>query len=364
MATLRKRINSDGKTIYLIDFYSNGRRFVRSTKTGDFKTAQLILKEIEAKVARNAFKVEDITPKNAIFLKQFIEEFLNYSGTHKSYNTYQADKLSLKTLFRFVGDRSLPSIESRLLDQYANERVEKVKKSSVNVELRHLKAAFSKAVEWGYLQDNPFKAVKLFRLPEGQPSYLKRDELARLLKTIDQAWLKEIVLFAVNTGVRIGELVNIEWSDIDFRDRIIHIRHKKDFTTKSLRERAIPMNGEVFSLLNNLERDGTYIFPNSCGKKRDQVFVSRTFKKYLRKAELDNRLTFHSLRHTFASYLVQNGVSLYIVSKLLGHADVKTTMIYSHLSPQTFHEVMNQFSTKEPAQHKMEGIGLANSGTN
>jgi len=344
MATLRKRKNKSGKIVYLVDFYFNGRRFVRSTKTDDLKTAKLVLKDIEAKIAKNTFGIDEISPKRKVYLKQFEREYLEYSKTHKARKTYLADKLSFKNFIKFVGDRTLNSVDQRSIDRYLNARAEQVKKSSVNIEIRHLKAAFTKAVQWGYMEKNPFKGIKLFTIPEAAPKFFSKREMTQLLEIIKETWLRDMVVFAVDTGIRIGELVNVTWSDIDFQNRRIRISHKDDFVTKTREERIVPMNDEVFDLLVGLKRNGDYVFSTTDRSRMDSDFVSRKFKRYVRALGLNEEYTFHTLRHTFASHLVKQGTSLFKVSKLLGHADIKTTMKYAHLAPETLHDVVNLLS--------------------
>ena len=159
MATLRKRKTQKG-FIYLVDFYFDGKRFVRSTKTDDLKTARLIQKDIEAKIAKNQFSVEEINPKKKTYLKTFISEYLEYSQKHKAPKTYTADKNTLKNFISFVDNRTLDTVDIKLIDRYINHRLESVKKASVNIELRHLRAAFYKAQKWGYIERNPFKCIK------------------------------------------------------------------------------------------------------------------------------------------------------------------------------------------------------------
>ena len=221
-------------------------------------------------------------------------------------------------------------------------------KSTVNIELRHLKAAFTLAVQWCYVDENPFQGIKPLSIPQRTPTFFTEEQLTSLLDKIAEP-LRQVVIFAVNTGVRIGELVNIEWTDIDFERQIIRIRTQEDFTTKSKLERTIPVNDQVFSLLTRLSRKGRYIFGSSRGGRRCSAKLSKQFTKYLRAAGFGREFTFHSLRHTFASHLVQNGVSLYIVSKLLGHSDIKVTEIYSHLSPETFHDAVSLLGAQQPA---------------
>jgi site-specific recombinase XerD len=134
--------------------------------------------------------------------------------------------------------------------------------------------------------------------------------------------------------------VNIKWTDIDLGNMTVRISQSDDFQTKSKKERTISLNEDVYDVLAVMERKGEYVFCRQDGKKRDKHFIARRFKACLKSVALGDGYSFHSLRHTFASHLVQKGVSLYIVSKLLGHADVKTTEIYAHLAPETFHDVV------------------------
>jgi site-specific recombinase XerD len=93
-------------------------------------------------------------------------------------------------------------------------------------------------------------------------------------------------------------------------------------------------------VLAGMERKDEYIFSRLDGMKRDKHYVCRSFKKALRKAGLGDGYSFHSLRHTFASQLGQKGISLYVVQKMMGHANIKTTKIYAYLVPEKFHGVV------------------------
>jgi site-specific recombinase XerD len=250
------------------------------------------------------------------------------------------DRLSFKNFITHMGNKNLTSVDARLVDRYLNMRVQEVEKATVNIELRHLKAAFSKAVQWLYTETNPFKGIKPFTLPQTAPLFLTTEEITTLLSAIDKELLLEVVEFALNTGVRVGELVNIEWQDIDFDNQLVTVKQKKNFTTKSKRERTIPITDNVLTVLIGMTRTGSYVFANQLGQRRCSLRVSKSFKKYIRLCGLNEKYTFHTLRHTYASHLVQNGTSLYIVSKLLGHSDTKTTEIYAHLAPETYHEAV------------------------
>ena len=171
--------------------------------------------------------------------------------------------------------------------------------------------------------------------------------LNELEEVIGEHWLGGIVQFDVNTGLRIGELVNVKWCDIDFENRVIKVKQKEGFVTKSKRDRNVAMNDRVFCLRTSKKRYGDYVFSWPDGRRMDPVLVSKKFKKYVRLANLGEQYSFHSLRHTFASHLVQRGVSLYIVSKLLGHSNLKTTEVYAHLAPETFHDLVSLLDDAE-----------------
>jgi site-specific recombinase XerD len=353
MASLRK----PGKN-YVVDFYIGKKKYIRSTKTSEYKIAKIILKDIENKIAKGIFNIEDITKSKNANIDDFKKEYLQYSKQHKAHKTFLRDRLSFKSFFKYVGLRNLDSIDQRMVESYLDSRLDEVSKSTINIELRHLKAAFNKAVQWNFAKKNPFKHVKEFTIAQKAPIFFTKEQIKKLLDHItnEDKWLEEIIIFAVNTGVRVGELVNIEWADIDFNRKIIKISQKKDFTTKSRRERVIPMNEEVFNLLATLRRNSSYVFGNNRGQRRSSERVSKTFKKYVRLSNIGEEYSMHVTRHTFASHLVQNGVSLYKVSKFLGHSDIKTTEIYAHLSPENLHSDVELLSFG--GQGRASGLGV------
>lgn len=364
MAALRKRYVGKGQFYWEIDFSYQGRRFRKSTKTSDLKLARAIQKDIEARISKGAFNVEDVKPKKKIFLKEFIKEFMDYSESRKAYTTVKRDMLVFKGFLAFTGDMTLDSIDRKLIDQFLQERVKRLKKSTVNIDMRHLKAAFNKAVEWGYIQINPVKGLKPIPVPQSAPKFFTEFQFKKILDTIDYPPLKEIVIFAANTGVRVSELINLEWTDVDFHNMTARIANKDDFETKTKRERTIPVNESAYSVLSGLERKGNYVFCRLDGRKRDKHFVCRSFKECLRKAGLGEGYSFHSLRHTFASQLVQKGISVYTVQKLLGHSNIKTTEIYAHLAPEKFHGVVGVLQLGDKIdQKKEETVGVIKSNT-
>ena len=348
MATLRKIKKKSGGYYWELDFYYKGERFRRSTRTDNIQIAKTIKKDIEAKIAKGIFNIGDTNFKKEVTFKDFIDQFLGHSKTYKALGTWKRDGLVLNQFYAFCKNESktrfLSSVNRMLIDKYVGCRSKEVCPASVNVEIRHIKAALSIACQWGLIQSNPAKGIKPLPIPERAPRFFTMDQMQQILKTIDIQPLKQIVVFAVNTGARLSEIINVRWSDVNFQDKTVRISNKEDFHTKSKRERTIPINAETFELLFGMERKGEYVFSTLVGKKRDKHFVSRRFKEYLRKIDMDEGYSFHSLRHAFASHLVQKGVSLYIVKELLGHSSIKTTEIYAYLLPEKHHEIVGLLS--------------------
>lgn len=363
MAFLKKRPRKNG-FVYYIYFNYNGKKHGKSTGTDDKKTAQMILKEIEAKLAKNTFKLEDITPQKSVYLKDFAVEYLEYSKSRKAVKTFNSDRLSLRKFIEFTGNITITSVTPKLIDKYLIKRVEEVKTSSVNVEIRHLKAAFSSAVKWDHIKKNPFIGIKQFSTPKNKAIFFTDKEISALIDVIEESWLIDIVIFAVNTGLRIGELVNLKWVDIDFNKKHIMVKNSNTFTTKNKLERKVPLNQEARNLLLTLPHLSEYAFPNGNGKIRDRVFVSRRFKRYIRLLKLNEEFTFHSLRHTFASHLVRNGISLYQVAKIMGHTNSKTTELYAHLAPDDLQDAVDTLTFGRSQVTKRLGLIRGNNEAN
>ena len=126
--------------------------------------------------------------------------------------------------------------------------------------------------------------------------------------------------------------------------RIIKVANHIDFTTKSKKERTIPMNKKIIDILNKLNnnRRSKYVFTKFNGTRFNADYISKQFKKSVKKANVNNNIHFHCLRHYFASKLVQKGISLFIVKELLGHEDLKTTNIYAHLEQKNLIDAINR----------------------
>lgn len=313
---------------YFIDYHKNGRRqrkFVGASRP----VAKSALEAIERELAAERFN----TPLEDMVLSKAIERYLSYCATNNTGKwTDRKRYILLQSFLPFAGDRKLSEINARMIEDYKSHRINAIKDISVNQDLQVLKGFFNKCIEWGYLGQNPGKFVRKLKVKESKlPRYLSEEEIKTLLEACSPR-LYPIVCTLLETGMRISELVNLRWEDIDFKRHTIKIESKKDWHTKSYRPRMVTVRQKLIDLLKTLPKKGDYVFANANGEKFANN-LHRLWYKTIKKIALKN-VTLHTLRHTYASHLVMKGVPLATVKELLGHADIKTTMIYSHLSPE------------------------------
>jgi len=325
---------------YYVAYYKpNGKRTLKSTNTKSKTEAQRYLKKFEVQFIDEKFS--EITP---IKLKDFIWKFLIYSESVHTWKTTKAFRNSFNFFLEHIGDVSIDSITVRIAEEYLQYRIRSKSIYAARKDHINLSSAFSKAVREGYLLVNPFKNIKRLKIPERLPVYFSNADLERLLKTMNSPDVADITLFTVNTGLRQAEVTSLRWEQIDFTRRLF-ILDNRGHITKSKKIRTIPLNPTAFSILERRKQGSSSESVFTLSDKPIQPdWLSKLFKSYVRKAKLNDKLSFHSLRHTFASKLVQSGVSIYVVSKLLGHADIKTTEIYSHLRQDDLMMAVNKLN--------------------
>ncbi|HXG38677.1 MAG TPA: tyrosine-type recombinase/integrase [Bacteroidota bacterium] len=331
MATLFKRSNG----IYYYVTSHHGRRVWRSTGARSRAEAE--------KFISSGFKSRDAHNPD-LTLSQFTPQFLQYAETNLAPPTVLLYKQAIGTFRRLIGDFNLRSYTVQDVETFKVKRSREVSSVKVNIDFRTLKAFFQTALRWNLIQENPFLGVQQLKIPPKPPSYLSQDEFQNLLRVITIPWFKNLVIFAVSTMMRCGEIVSLTWNSIDLRRRVIFIQNTKDFRIKTSKPRAIPMNDWVYRFLATRENKIGRVFSFPNGKELTVGYVSRRFKKYVLKAGLNKEIHFHSLRHTGATWLVQEGVSIYAVQRLLGHSNISVTQMYGHLETDSLFNSVQRIS--------------------
>jgi integrase len=216
------------------------------------------------------------------------------------------------------------------VEQYKLMRCEKAKPATVNREVALLKHMFNLAIQWEYTLDNPTRGVKLLREDNIVERILSPEEEERLLAGAHPG-LKPVLITALNTGMRLGELLSLTWADVDLSRRLITVRH-----TKNGRMRRLPINDGLLETLKTLHRKSCkaeYVFCSRRTKGDGRKSVRTTFETAIRRAGI-GKLRFHDLRHTFATRLVAAGVDIVTVKEIMGHRDISMTMRYAHAAPE------------------------------
>jgi len=324
---------------YQLTYEINGKRTTISTKTANHKEALKFMLN---------FSAGNLQPKQktiSISLSAFRDEYLDFISPTKSPSYLRSVKLSFKQLLLFTGDIPLSSLDLRTLDKFVTHTFARTQRGAHHY-YRTLKAAFNKAIEWNYISVNPFTKVKFPKLSKSFPTFISEDEFLIILTNTPYHYLKDIFTVGFYTGLRLGELINMQWNWIDFFQNHITVKCTDDFQTKSKKERIVPMSEKVKSILIsrfNLanHQPGEVVFYRIKGRMLHQETISKQFKEAVRTSNLNEKIHFHSLRHSFASLLVQRGVSLYVVKELLGHGDLATTQIYSHLQKDNLTDAIN-----------------------
>jgi integrase len=334
--------------VWYIDYSFNGRR-VRSKVGRSKKMAELALKEIELKKVKR--KYLGITEPKQILFDALAKQYLDYSKNSKSSRTYVSDQSIIRKLTAQFWDRMIGDISILDVEKYRNRRHKEVSTSTVNREIACLKHMLNKAVDWDYLADNPLRSVKLCKEPPGRLRHLRENEMDRLLSYCPDQ-LRPIVIMALNTGMRKGEILNLKWQDIDLNHRLVTIKQ-----TKNNEIRTIPINDTLYAELQSMNRelDSQYVFVNNRTNK-PYTDIKHGFKTALKHAGIED-FRFHDLRHTFASRLVMAGENIRTVQELLGHKDIKMTMRYSHLS--TAHK-QNAVRKLDVCTEKHDVVGIVN----
>lgn len=217
-----------------------------------------------------------------------------------------------------------------------------------------LSAFFNWCVEESLLKTSPMSRLKRPRVAKREPVFLERDDYDRLLNAVDAhkemnstalkegevVWMGDVIRFAVGSGLRLSELCNLNWGDVNHVSGQVTVRNRGEFKTKSGHERTVFVAGDALDVLRTLRATVTSpnpddaVFRGVSGGRLNATYVSKRFKKFVRLAKLKDEITFHTLRHTYASWLVIGGVDLYRVRDLLGHSTITLTERYAHLAPR------------------------------
>lgn len=299
-------------------------------------------------------------------LRDFIDDtYMPWFETH--HKGHEKTLHTLNNNFVAIMSQRIDAITSRDLELIRTGWMQAGNKpSTVNRKMGSISGVFSRAFEWEYISTHPLAKLKQLKVDSmGKVRYLDADETERLRQALDarqnearaeretaNKWradrgieqmesllqlpftdhLKPMVLVSLNTGMRRGELFNLKWSTVNFQTKTITVAGA---TSKTSDTRYIPMNKETLSVLKDWEKQAAstlFVFPSQSGGRLEDV--KSAWLNLLKRAKIEE-FRWHDMRHDFASRLVMAGVPLNTIRDLLGHADIKMTLRYAHLAPDT-----------------------------
>jgi len=339
-------------TVYLrggtwtINITVNGRRY-REAVGGNRRLAEMTLQKRAAEALEGSlFKCRN---QGRMSFSEFARLYLErVTSMQKSAISERNRVLSWA---RHFGARPLGSITRVEIGDWQCQKARQAKPATVNRILCRLRHMLNKAVEWELLDETPMKRLRFLPENNARMSFLRLEECERLIASCAQERLRAIIILALHTGMRRGEILSLGWEDVDFERRFISIHDSKNG-----QPRHVPLDSTVCDLLASYPRydASLLIFPGEGGKRL--TTFQYVFKRAREAAGLPD-LHFHDLRHTFASQWMMAGGDLYVLKEILGHKTVQMTQRYAHLSPEFMKGMVDRMERIWTAGRTSDGQG-------
>ena len=268
-----------------------------------------------------------------MFFDKLVAVFVKYGEINRI--GWHNDKYTVEEIKNFFSGKKLKDIIPFMIEKYRLYRKNKgIANATINRNVSIISKMFNIAIDNGWTNDNPCSAkkVKPLRVDNKVERFLFPEEEEALINSCikEDVYLRSIIIVLLHTAMRKGECLSLKWSEnIDFKQKSITL-----YKTKSGKMRRIPMSNTVYNelieLYNNKKSD--YVFTNPITNNRYEN-IKKGFKRVCKRANIEN-LTPHCLRHSAATKMVFAGIDLAVVQEILGHADIATTMRYSHPVPE------------------------------
>lgn len=354
MKGLYKRKDSP---FYWMAFSVDKKPYRISTGTADKKLAQNILAKVKTKIIEGEWFLfaegKDRT------LGEMLERYEKEFSARKH---FARERSIIKHLLNFFGNCTLRKVEDKISHYEEYRKQKDVSPATIHKELSLLRAAFNIArKQWKWKISNPVSDIKLPSAKNERVRYLSDDERQRLFEALEKTdikWIEPVVILAMETGLRLSNICDLRWLEVNLFSRTITISAENMKNEETL---AIPLTDKAFNILKKLQKENTLSEYVLCfdGKKIYGRKIQRAFKKVLKAAQIEN-FRFHDLRHCFASCLAQAGETIDVISVLLGHKDLRMTKRYTHLDIEILRKAISKVDftilSREDRERRSESI--------
>lgn len=326
------------------DFRFNRRRYRKkspvNTKTGaksyEHKLRTMLLNGEDIDGSSEKPKIPNFESYSAIWMKTYVR------NNNKASEQYKKDRILKKHLLPYFGKLQVDKITHSKIEEYKASKIDKQAPKTTNNQL----AVLSKCLRCAYEEleiENKFPKIVMNRIVDKEVRFLSLEESEHLIKHADGIW-KEMILVALHTGLRLGEILALDWHDVNFVNKTISVRRSMyrgtPGPTKNYNVRGVSLTDDVFRVLATRKNKDGFVFIDDDGNAIKHDRAISNIHRICRIAGIRD-ITWHGLRHTFASHLVMAGVPMRYIQDLLGHSSEKMTRRYAHLSPHAFESAIN-----------------------
>ena len=285
-------------------------------------------------------------------MQRYIDKFINYLKAEKNASPHTITNYTtdLKSFAAFLGEKDIGTVDHLALRRFLAEmRAKSYSKATIARKLAALRSLFRFLYREGYIKANPIIAVATPKLDKKLPKFLDVEKVARLLETPNDKEVsglrdRAILETLYSTGMRVSELVRLDTDDIDFISGVLKV------LGKGSKERMVPIGEAALAAIRRYTdkrderkaKDKKALFLNKSGRRLTDRGIRRIVAKHIRACSMDEKISPHSLRHSFATHLLDRGADLRSVQELLGHMNLSTTQIYTHVTTERLKSVYDK----------------------
>ncbi|OGX28836.1 MAG: tyrosine recombinase XerC [Omnitrophica WOR_2 bacterium RIFCSPLOWO2_12_FULL_51_24] len=271
-------------------------------------------------------------------MDRYIEKFIRYLEIERnaSKHTLINYSVDLKSLSEFLKEEPIEKIDYISLRRYlAHIKEQNLSKVSIARKIASIRSFFKFLFREGIIKNNPASSLSTPKRDKHLPKFLDEKEIVILLESPDlesEAGLRDRAILETlySTGIRVSELVGLNVEHIDQIGGVIKVYGK------GKKERIVPIGGRALQAIRDYlkKRDAKALFFNKNGGRLTDRSIRRIINKYITKASIQQKISPHTLRHSFATHMLDHGADLRSVQELLGHANLSTTQIYTHITTE------------------------------